>query len=491
MTKKSNEKEIKVVNKDLVNKNKKTTNNVSKNKKMKKSSNVKKPLSISKKDNDMSKEPVNVKENMKKDKFSFFKEKEKVKKKKKVNSKKKRKSKKGKGKKFWQRNNFDGKFRVDILDILILIIVTAIISCVITGVVLNSQFKKFNSLYGSTDDENAQEFLSVYREVVDNYYEDVDAKAMVEAGIEGMMNFLEDNYSIYLDKNDTSDLSNMLDSSYTGVGIVSMTNIVYKVYDNSPASNAGIKENDIIIKVNGIDVDESNYEIISQSISEHEGENEIVVKRGEEELTYYVAKGEVSIPVTQSNVVANGNKKTGYLQLSSFSTSSFDEFEQALLDLEKENIDNLVIDLRDNTGGYLTSAKNIANLFLEKDKLIYSLQDRNETVDVLDDTDDEREYSIVVLVNSRTASAAEILAAALHDSYGALLVGNKTYGKGKVQNMKYYEDTMIKYTSAKWLRPNGECVDEVGIEPDYEVSLEIENSVVYDKQLDKALELLR
>jgi len=399
--------------------------------------------------------------------------------------------KKGKKKNFWQRKNFDGKFRVDILDILILVIITAIVSCVITGVILNMQFKKINSLYGSSNDENAQEFLNVYQEVVDNYYEEVDAKSMVEAGIEGMMDFLEDNYSIYLDEDDTSDLSNMLDSIYTGIGVVSMANIVYKVYEDSPAAKAGIEENDVIIKINGIDIDETNYEKISESISENEGENEIVIKRGDEELTFHVTKGDVSIPVTQSNIVANGEKKTGYLQLTSFSSNSFEEFEETLLDLEEDGIDNLVIDLRDNTGGYLTAVKNIANLFLEKGELIYSLQERDDTVDVEDDTETKREYSIVVLVNLRTASAAEILAAALHDSYGALLVGNKTYGKGKVQNMKYYEDTMIKYTSAKWLRPNGECIDEIGIEPDYDVSLEIEDSVVYDKQLDKALELLR
>ena len=95
------------------------------------------------------------------------------------------------------------------------------------------------------------------------------------------------------------------------------------------------------------------------------------------------------------------------------------------------------------------------------------------------------------MVNSNTASAAEILAAALHDSYGATIVGKTTFGKGKVQTMTHYEDTIVKYTSAKWIRPNGECVDEVGIVPDYEVNLEYGENVIYDRQLDKAIELLK
>ena len=97
---------------------------------------------------------------------------------------------------------------------------------------------------------------------------------------------------------------------------------------------------------------------------------------------------------------------------------------------------------------------------------------------------------VIVLVNQVSASASEVLAAALKDSYGATIVGKTTYGKGTVQSTKKYGNTMIKYTSAKWLRPNGECVNEIGINPDYEIEVEIKNSVLYDKQLDKAIELL-
>ena len=123
--------------------------------------------------------------------------------------------------------------------------------------------------------------------------------------------------------------------------------------------------------------------------------------------------------------------------------------------------------------------------------MIYSLESQDDLKVVKDETKESRNYKVVILVNAQTASAAEMLTAALHDSYGATIVGEKTYGKGKVQNVKSYDNKIVKYTAAKWLRPNGDCVDGVGIEPDYEVKIEYKNGVIYDKQYDKALELLR
>ena len=159
------------------------------------------------------------------------------------------------------------------------------------------------------------------------------------------------------------------------------------------------------------------------------------------------------------------------------------------LNKEKE-IDSLIVDLRGNTGGYLNSASNIANIFLKKKQVIYSLESKDEVTTFKDETKQSLDYEVVVLVNQGSASASEVLAGALKDSYGATIVGMKTFGKGTVQTTKKYGGTMIKYTSAKWLRPNGECVDKVGIMPDYEVEVEIKDNVKYDKQLDKAIELL-
>lgn len=387
----------------------------------------------------------------------------------------------------------DGKFRLDILDILIIVVLTSIVSCVLTGFILNYQYKHSNVNKQQITDENINEFLNTYSEIVDNYYEEVDKKGMVEAAISGMLDYLEDNYSIYLNKDETDALSGMLDSTYEGIGIISVGNIVYRVYDNSPAAEAGLKVNDEIIKVNGETIDSENFEIISDLIANNKKEtNEIVVKRKNKEMTFNIERSKVTIPVTATETIKMNNHNIGYLTLSAFSDKSYDEFQESLHKLEdEEKIDSLIIDLRNNSGGYLNSARDIASLFLEKDKVIYSLENKNETTAIKDTTDEKRNYKIVVLVNNGTASSSEIVTAALKDSYGATIVGTKTYGKGKVQKTMKYGDTMMKYTSAKWLRPNGECIDEIGITPDYEIDIKYKNNTIYDKQLDKAIELLK
>ncbi|MGN1371862.1 MAG: S41 family peptidase [Candidatus Coprovivens sp.] len=400
----------------------------------------------------------------------------------------KRKKKKKNNKKY-----SNGRFSLDIFDLLIMVVIVAIISCVCTGLILNYQYQKnYHYLYNdAVSDKKVQEFLDTYSEVVDNYYEEVDKDAMIEAALEGMLDFLKDNYSIFLDKNETDMLSESLDGTYEGIGIVVMSNVVYQVYDNSPADKVGIKANDEIISINGTEITSENYTIIADLLNKDK-ENEVIVKRDNVELTFYINVDEVEIPSVESDIIFSEDKseKIGYLFLSSFSSHSFEDFQESLLKLENDEIDSLIIDLRNNSGGYLNSATDIASLFLKKGEVLYSLESKNNITTYKDETKDKREYKIVILVNSNTASAAEILTAALKDSYGATIVGKTTFGKGKVQTMKYYEDTMIKYTSAKWLRPNGECIDEIGIVPDYDVDIQYGNNVIYDLQLDKAIKLL-
>ena len=392
-----------------------------------------------------------------------------------------------------ETNKKDGKFRVDILDILIIVVLTSIVSCVLTGLILNYQYKHSSLNKQLNTDENISKFLNTYSEISDNYYEEVDKSGMIEAAISGMLDYLEDNYSIYMDKDETEALNGLLDSTYEGIGIISVGNIVYRVFDESPALSAGLKEGDEIIKVNGKEINDDNFEIISDLIANNKSDtNEIVVKRDNKELTFNVVKSTVTAPVTTTDVIKSGDKNIGYLTLSAFSEKSYEEFKTSLTKLEDEDhIDSLIINLRNNSGGYLNRAYEIASLFLAKDKVIYSTESKGKKTDYKDNTADKRDYKIVILVNGGTASSAEILTSALKDSYGATIVGTKTYGKGKIQTTKRYGDTMIKYTSAKWLRPNGECIDEIGIDPDYNVDIEYKNNTIYDKQLDKAIELLK
>lgn len=388
------------------------------------------------------------------------------------------------------KKSFNGKFNLDIFDLLIMFVVVAIISCVTTGFILNHQYKKNYNLIDKSmvASESVQEFLSTYTEIVDNFYEEVDGDAMLKAAMEGMLNFLKDNYSIYLDKNASDNLSETLDGSYEGVGILVRGAIVELVYRNSPAEKAGVEIGDEIISINDTEITVSNYGDIAGLLNKEE-ENKIVILRGKEKLEFNLNVNTFLVPATTTDVITSPDKKKkiGKITLEAFSKYAYEDFLVDLVKLEEdEQIDSLIIDLRGNKGGYLNVVNDIASLFLEKDQVIYSLESKNEVTTYKDETKEKRSYDIVVLVDNLTASSAEILTTALKDSYGAIIIGTKTYGKGKVQTMKKYGDSIVKYTSAKWLRPNGECIDEVGIEPDYD----IQNVKNYDLQLDKAIELL-
>ena len=157
----------------------------------------------------------------------------------------------------------------------------------------------------------------------------------------------------------------------------------------------------------------------------------------------------------------------------------------------------LILDLRNNGGGYLDEANKIINMFTEKGKLMYSLEDKSNKKNYLDETDEKRDYPILIIQNGATASASEILTAALIDSYGAKTLGTISYGKGKVQQKIDLNDgNILKYTTSKWIRPNGECIDGVGISPTYLIELEYikddndEIISIIDRQLEKAIELL-
>ena len=298
--------------------------------------------------------------------------------------KKKNDSNKGKKKYKKKKKNtryVNGRFSLDIWEILIIVVATALVSCVFTGLILNHQFRK-NINYIDTEliaDDNVQEFLEIYSEIVNNFYEEVDEDAMIGAALDGMLKFLEDNYSIFLNKNDSDSLSESLDGAYEGIGIVAIGNVVYQVYENSPAEKAGLLANDEIIKINGTEINLENHELITELLDK-DGENTIVVKRDKETLTFKVEVAKVNIPSVSSTVIKNEEKNTkiGYLQLASFSAHSYEEVVEALEELEEdEEITSLIIDLRDNTGGYLTVATDISSLFLEKGSVIYSLENKD------------------------------------------------------------------------------------------------------------------
>lgn len=342
-------------------------------------------------------------------------------------------------------------------------------------------------------DDNLAELYKAYDEIKSNYYSTVDLGALVDAGIKGMFSYLGDPYTTYLDKDQTDNLNNSLSGSYQGIGVkISVNNeenkmIISEVYDNTPAKSAGLAVGDIIVKVNDNVVADMGSGEVTKLIKSSD-EVKLVVNRDGNDLDFTLNTAKLNNPSVDDKIIDgdNGNK-IGYLKISKFNETAYEQFYEKLNKIEVDGINSLIIDLRDNTGGYLSAATKISEMFLQKGKVIYSLNEQSSTKTTYDETDDERNYMVYILVNGNSASASEILAAALKDSYGAKLVGTTTYGKGKVQKTSKLSDgTMYKYTSAKWLTPNGECIDGVGLKPDIEISNGDE--LLKDLVLEKAIE---
>lgn len=388
-----------------------------------------------------------------------------------------------------------------IIEVIILMVISSLISALTTGIVIfNNNRSSSGTTYSSLlQDSNVKDFLNVYASVMDEYYENIDKKAAIDSAINGMMSYLGDKYTTYLDSSDTNALTSKLAGEYSGIGVsLGDNNTILDVFDDSPAQNIGIQVNDIIVKVNDDDVSQKSSSEISSLIKNCNTDSiKLTISRNGELFEYTVKIDNLYIPAITTKTLDANNKKVGYIYISTFSSSLSAQMEKALNKLESNNIDSLIIDLRGNGGGYLSAATDTANLFLENGKTIYSLETKEGINTTKDVTDTMRKYPIVILINNGSASASEILTAALKESYGAILVGKKTYGKGKVQQTYQLDDgSMVKYTSARWLTPNGDCIDEKGIDPDYDVDLLYNkdsngNIIDYqDTQLNKALEII-
>ena len=375
--------------------------------------------------------------------------------------------------------------------VIMIIIATAVLTSTTTGVILYNNNKLIFGKTSLKEDKALQEFLKVYRGLEENYYADIDKDKMIDAAISGMLDYLGEDYSTYLDQQQSKDLANSLSGKYEGIGIsISSGNKIVKVHEDTPAMRAGLKENDVILMINNVPTQDLQSAEVANLINKT-GDNEIKIAREGNEMLFHVKGETINTPLT-SQLIEEEGKKVGYIFLNAFTNTVGEEFKKSLYELESQGIEGLIIDVRYNYGGYLKGATDIANLLLEKGKIIYSLEGKDNTEIYRDQTDEKRTYPIVVLVNESSASASEVLAASLKDSYGATLVGQITYGKGRVQQAKTLEDgSMVKYTTARWLRPTGECIDEYGLTPDYiEEIVKNEDGTYTDNQYEKAKELL-
>lgn len=349
--------------------------------------------------------------------------------------------------------------------------------------------------------KDLKKVVDTYYAIVDNYYGELDRDKLIDGAVEGMISSVGDTFTSYSDTESTSSFDETINGSYEGIGctvatLEDGTISVIDMFEDSPSAKAGLKVGDIILKVDGESYEGKNSNDISDYIK-NSGKSKVVltVKRDNEEKDISINLSKVEIPHVSGKVIEQDNKKIGYINISLFASNSYKQFKSKLDELEKNNIDGLIIDVRDNSGGYLSSVTDICNLFLDKGKVIYQLEDSKGKVKKKDTTKEKRKYDIVVLINGGSASASEILASAIKESYGGEIVGTNSYGKGTVQQTKKLLDgSMIKYTTQKWLTPDGNSINEVGVTPTKVVELNEEYfnnpTTENDNQLQEAIKLI-
>lgn len=317
-----------------------------------------------------------------------------------------------------------------------------------------------------------------YQIILQNYVENVDKQKLEDGAIRGMLATLEDPYSVYMDQEAAKQFEQALDSSFEGIGaeisIEEDKMIIVSPIKGSPAEKAGIKPQDQIISVNGENVEGKDLnDVISQIRGEKGSKVELEIKRAtvDKPLKLEIVRDEVPQITVYSNIIKDGGEKIGYIEITSFSKDTASEFEKELSKLEKNGISSLILDVRGNPGGLLTSVNAIVEQFLTNKKPYVQVENRNgDREQFYSDLKKQKEYPVVVLIDNGSASASEILAAALKEGAGYPLIGENSFGKGTVQQPILMDDgSEIKLTVSKWLTPDGNWIHRQGIKPTIEV----------------------
>ncbi len=383
----------------------------------------------------------------------------------------------------------------NLLEVIVIIIMTSLVVGVATGVIVYKNYKEDENSTNASSNIYLDELNGAYNNIINGYVEKVDESKLVDAAIQGMYQYLGDPYTSYIDEEATEDLTDRLNGEYTGIGVeitkVENGILVITVFEGGPAQKAGVEAGDIIVKVNGEDITSKSAAEVSSMIKNSKSSSiEISFLRAGITITKTLNISNVNVP----SVSKENFDGVGYIKIDTFSNTTYNQFKNALESLENEGIKSLIIDVRNNGGGYLNSAVEIAELFIEKGKNIYGLENKNGTTFYTDDTKTKRDYKIAVLINGASASASEILTCALKESYGITTIGTTSYGKGTVQETSTLSTGgMVKYTTAYWLTPNGNKINNVGIIPDIEVKMEYIENLTYetDVQLQSAINAVK
>ncbi|ACX51625.1 carboxyl-terminal protease [Ammonifex degensii KC4] len=333
--------------------------------------------------------------------------------------------------------------------------------------------------------------LEVMRLISQNYVEEVSWSRLIEGAIKGAVESLHDPYSAYLDPSTFTQLREQIRGSFGGVGLVvglkdhQLT--VLRTFPDTPAGRAGIEPGDVITSINGRQTKGIDLETAVGLIRGPVGTEVTLTlyrpQKGSFELT--LRREEIAVPTVEAKMLTD---KIGYVAVSQFTERTPEELGQALRDLQKKGMMGLILDLRDNPGGELVAAVKVAEFFVPAGPVVY-IDYRNREAEVYRASGRRIDLPLVVLVNGNSASAAEIVAAAIKETGSGVLVGTRTFGKGVVQTVYPLRNGAgLKLTTARYLTPLKHDINKIGVEPTVLVEQPPDTST--DLQLSKAQEIL-
>ena len=401
----------------------------------------------------------------------------------------------------WNRKGRSGVGKFG-LGVLTGALVTALVICGTAWVwKVFSNIRNGDYTSASTVSEtDVNEKLDRINSLIEKYYlyeDDIDEDTLIDGIYSGYAEALGDPYTEYYDEEETEALYESTTGEFSGIGATMSRSLdsgeitVSNVYQDSPADKAGLKQGDVIYKVDGRSASGRDLETVVSWIKGEQGTDVTlcVLRNGEEvELT---ATRDIIEVQTVSSEMKDG--QIGYIAVSEFDSVTYDQFETALDDLESQGMQGLVIDLRGNPGGNLTTVTDMLKLLLPEGTIVSTKDKYGNTEEITCDGKHEFTKPLAVLVNQYSASASEIFSGAIQDYGTGTIVGTTTYGKGVVQQLMDLGDgTCLKVTIAEYYTPSGRSINGAGVTPDVEVEYEYdENNPEADNQLDKALEVVR
>ncbi len=352
----------------------------------------------------------------------------------------------------------------------------------------------------SNENEAIREIKEEFEYIKTNFFQNIEDDALINGAIKGMMEALGDDYSEVIDDSDFDTYNIILEGEYYGIGVQianteTGTILITAVFDDTPASRGGLEVGDVITKIDNESLVGKTAKELGDMIKSVKNKTYLfTITRNNEEKEYSITTEKVVLD-SISYKVMESEKKIGYIYISVFANNTDEQFESALQFLEEQNIEGLIIDVRDNAGGHLLTLTNILSQIVDKSYVIYQTKDKDDNITMTYSSGKiTKEYPIVVIGNNNSASASELLISALMETKGAKFVGETTFGKGSVQELKTLSTgEQYKMTTKKWLTSKGVFIDKIGITPDYIVTLTEEYynnpSDETDNQLIKAKEL--